>query len=862
MMINIKLAKTVGGVCLTALLLTFFSLDVCCREVFSINDGWTFRREDTSLAETVHLPHCWNSDSYYTRDYYRGKGTYRKELKIPAAAVGKTVYLKFDGAASRSSVTVDGKPAGEHMGAYSSHVIDISDFVVPGESHIVEVSVDNSDPSIPPYSADFTFMGGLYRDAWLIVADDLHLAPGIGPDCGFKVWTEQGAIGWTLRVLPYVSGTPDGGTEISLSLIGPDGSVIAEKTEKVLDISDKGVEIGNIGNIDLWSPETPILYRVKVSLVKNGNVADMSECYTAFRTFAFDDQGRFILNGNPYKLRGMCRHQDQKPMGIALTDEQHRRDMRLIKDMGANFVRISHYPQDDAVLEMCDRMGLIAWEEIPIIDYVPENADFTDNCETMLREMVRRHYNHPSIAMWGYMNEILLRMPDENKSATVERTLKLAERFECVLSEEDSTRLSTMAFHGSDIYNESGLAEITDVKGWNLYQGWYGGRLDYFESFLSTQHRNHPDHKIIVSEYGAGSDMRIHSLSPEPFDFSMEYQQKYLEHYLPVIEDSVFVAGASHWNFIDFSSANRAESMPHINNKGLVTNQRYKKDIYYFYKTYWRDIKEDTVAHIAVRDWPVRTELIDESGYVTRPVKIYTNLPEAELIVNGHTLGVKAGKNHTMVFDTPLSAGNNVLELKYGDQIRDVAVVNINAISVKNGLVDPDKDELAINVGSRCYFRSEDSGVDWLPDMEYSENMPYGYTGGKFSTSQDEIALTADDPLFQHCVVGIEQYRLNVVPGRYEVELYFADLSSPSVLSAYMLGHNAGSEGVALSHMDVWVNGNKVETDFAPAAASGVRTMVRKRYVADSTDGSPIIVAFNPVAGGSTCLSAIKIRKL
>ncbi len=305
----------------------------------------------------------------------------------------------------------------------------------------------------------------------------------------------------------------------------------------------------------------------------------------------------------------------------------------------------------------------------------------------MLREMVRRHYNHPSIAMWGYMNEILLRMPDENRSATVERTLKLAERLECVLSEEDSTRLSTMAFHGSDIYNESGLAKITDVKGWNLYQGWYGGRLDDFESFLLTQHRNHPDHKIIVSEYGAGSDMRIHSLSPEPFDFSMEYQQKYLEHYLPVIEDSVFVAGASHWNFIDFSSANRAESMPHINNKGLVTNQRYKKDIYYFYKTYWRDIKEDTVAHIAVRDWPVRTELIDESGYVTRPVKIYTNLPEAELIVNGHTLGVKASKNHTMVFDTPLSAGNNVLELKYGDQIRDVAVVDIDAhyCPLKNG---------------------------------------------------------------------------------------------------------------------------------------------------------------------------------
>ncbi|MCO7112106.1 hypothetical protein NIB75_04975 [Bacteroides uniformis] len=341
----------------------------------------------------------------------------------------------------------------------------------------------------------------------------------------------------------------------------------------------------------MWTPQTPRLYRVETTLRnrKTKTLLDQSNHYTAFRWFRFDGDEGFFLNGKPYKLRGICRHQDQKPIGPALTDEMHRRDFLLMKEMGANFIRISHYPQDDALLEMCDKLGMLAWEEIPIIDIVPNTPGYGDNCERNLREMIRQHYNHPSIITWGYMNEILLVTQRKYKTEAelkpvLERTLALANRLERVLKEEDSTRISTMAFHGSNSYNETGLSKITDIVGWNLYQGWYGGDLTGFEKFLAQQHQNHPTHPMIVSEYGAGSDKRLHSLHPRAFDFSIEYQQKYLEHYLPVLEDTPYICGGTHWNFIDFSSALRDESMPRINNKGLVYADRTPKDVYHYYR--------------------------------------------------------------------------------------------------------------------------------------------------------------------------------------------------------------------------------------------------------------------------------------
>lgn len=858
----------ISKIFITSLTALAIALPAAAREIHLINDGWTYKSDTDTAAVRVRLPHTWNANAYSTRDYRRGRGIYTRQLAIPPSAAGQRVYLKFDGAANRSEIAIDGVTTATHTGAYSPHTADITPYVKAGETHLLTVTADNADKDIPPYSADFTFMGGLYRDAHLIILPAVHHDITAGPAEGFSAATMQNADGsWRIDLNGTMINDSDKRTKITLTFTVTDenGHEIARKAKKI-DIKGNSrtpyaVSADNLRGITPWSPEHPALYRVTATISCDGQDTDRSQCDIGFRTFGFDDKGRFVLNGKPYKLRGMCRHQDQYPAGIALSDEQHRRDMKMIKDLGANFVRISHYPQDDAVLEMCDRLGLIVWEEIPVIDYVPESDAFADNCETMLREMIRSHRNHASVVMWGYMNEILLRMPSDGRQETMRRTAALARRLENVLRDEDPSRLSTMAFHGSDIYHTAGLGEITDVKGWNLYQGWYGGELSGFEEFLDRQHREHPAHRLIVSEYGAGSDLRLHSLDPEPFDFSIEYQQQYLEHYLPVIEARDYVAGASHWNFIDFSSANRAESMPHINNKGLVTNSRRPKDVYHSYRAAWHGA--DTVAHIAVRDWAVRTELTDSTGCITRPVKVYTNLPEVSLTVNGTNLGKKAPENYTATFDAALRDGDNTLILTGADgRVLDAATISLKALRHNGHRIDLATDEMAVNVGSGCYFRSDDSGLTWLPDREYVPGGFYGHIGGKRAVSQDEIALTTDQPLLQRCLTDLEGYRFDVEPGTYEVELSFADLASPSALSAYMLGSNAGSGDSRPTAMTVSINGREAENRLAPAAEAGVKTMVKKRYRTNVGEDGILSIEFKAAAGAVTSLSAIKIRKL
>lgn len=352
---------------------------------------------------------------------------------------------------------------------------------------------------------------------------------------------------------------------VRLNLYDPQGNLI-DTTDKKIKIDNGAVLDLNhtfqyVINPELWSPDSPNLYRVEALILdKNGKTLDSRNVKTGIRSFFFDENGTFYLNGNPLKLRGVCRHQDMEPFGPAINDETHRRDMELAKDMGANFIRISHYPQDPAILDMADRLGMLVWEEIPVIDFVPDDKKYVRNCDIALREMISQHYNHPSIIMWGYMNEILLKVPGDDTAEgkeTVERTKSLISRLESVCRTMDPTRMTTMAFHGSDRYRTNGISQFPMINGWNLYQGWYGSDLSDFEKFLSKEWNYNKEKPIIVSEYGAGSDKRLHSLYPKPFDFSIEYQQKYIEHYLPVIEDSTFVAGATYWNLVDFSSAQR-----------------------------------------------------------------------------------------------------------------------------------------------------------------------------------------------------------------------------------------------------------------------------------------------------------------
>ncbi len=784
----------------------------------SLNDAWRFRMEEQEEWQAVHLPHTWNTDAYVVKDYLRGVGTYQRELTIPEEMQGKRLFLRVDAASKTLSVSVNGHSYDLHVGGYNAASYDITEAIDPAGTNHLELVVDNATDLVPPTSADFTFQGGVYRDVWLIATEAQHFSlTDHGAESVYISTPHVNESEAEVSVRATVCNEADQRMTLTLrtEIFSPQGASVTSATRKIkiapraeLQVEDMTLRIPAP---QLWSPESPALYRVETSIIDGrGRIIDQSWHYTGMRWFGFDAEHGFSLNGKPYKLHGVCRHQDQKPYGVALTDEQHRRDFRLMKEMGANFIRISHYPQDDALLELCDREGMLAWEEIPIVNLVPEGEEFARNCESMLLDMMRQHYNHPSIILWGYMNEILLRMPHDKDGKmpqdVVERTLALARHLEDVVRREDPYRLSTMAFHGSDDYNTSGLSELSHVVGWNLYEGWYGGDLTGFERFLERQHREHPTHPMIVSEYGAGSDRRLHSFDPKPFDFSIEYHQLYAEHYLDVIERTPYVMGGSYWNMIDFSSALREESMPRINNKGLLYSDRTPKDVYYLFQAYW--LADRPMVHIATRDWPQRTLMADVP---VQQVRIYSNQPEVELLLDGISLGTRQTMGHVAIFDVPMHAGQNVLVAQAGEAM-DAHIVEVSVAPVVLSQFDaPTFSDasrvdavtanlgqgeslcLGVNLGSNCFFTSDASQFTWVPERPYTPGS-WGYVGGKAVASISEVSGTTDGPLYQTTRQGMEAFRADVPNGTYEVELFIAQQTGEGESSVYLLGRNAGAK--------------------------------------------------------------------
>lgn len=684
--------------CLLAIVVMFVVTSLQAqREMKTINDNWEFRKSIDESWESVNLPHTFNIDAYQQRNYYQGKGFYRRTLVLPEIVAERRYYMKIDAASKAANIRVNGKEVGSHVGGYTACIVDITEYI--RKENLIEITVDNGRKDITPISADFTFWGGIYRDVWLISTPKQHFnMSNMGSDGIFistPVVNEKRGV---LKVKCEVTNDSHESSilEVRSAIYSPQGKLLQTiKQKQKLKSGETYIfenTSGAIESPDLWSPETPSLYLVKTTLVdpKSGKLLDEKNHKVGFRWFTFDGSKGFFLNGKSYKLRGLNRHQDQAPAGVALDDEAHRRDIFLMKELGCNFIRISHFPQDDAILEMCDELGLLAWEEIPIINIVPNTPGYDDNCEYNLREMIRQHYNHSSVITWGYMNEILLTAPSIGKPewlACKERTVNLAQRLEAVLKEEDPGRASVMAFNMTNLYNEIGL-NLVDVVGWNLYHGWYVDKLKDFNAWCEDQHRRYPDQPMIISEWGAGSDKRLHSTQGRAFDFSIEYQQTYIEHYLPFIENTEWISGCAYWNFIDFNVAARQESMPRVNNKGLAYNNRIWKDVAYYFKAMWR--KDIPVIRIASRDWEMRT------GEINKPqsIKIYSNMPEVELFINGQSIGCQKIANCHTVFNVILPEGISVLMaqgIKNGKTVQDAMTIQFKSLpNIAEG------DELAI----------------------------------------------------------------------------------------------------------------------------------------------------------------------
>lgn len=860
------------------------------RYEISFNENWRFFKGDTlqvlelgfddSKWKKVHLPHTWNKqDALNDRNYYRGVAWYRKGFNVQNTTAGTRTFVRFEGALMRSEVFVNGKLAGIHEGGYSAFTVDITELLIPDSRNLIAVKVDNSPMDIPPLSGDFTLWGGIYRDVWLVQTAPVHFDMLNHGSKGVFIKTPEVS---EKQAKVSVNGTFINHTSQKqklrvVSVIeDPSGKKVTEWATRIMAAPGVQTAFNQLSqpiiNPALWSPDRPNLYRITTKLVdeKSGQQLDEVINPLGFRWYRFDADSGFYLNGQPLKLVGVCRHQDFEGLGSALTDEMHRRDMQLIKDMGMNFIRISHYPQDDAVLEACDRLGLVVWEEIPIVDMVSENPAFFDVCKNNLLDMIRQHYNHPSVMMWGYMNEAILgtvrKIPAEKQPLIFEKTVELSNQLHQLLKQEDPARYSVFAQHGdAELYQKLGLSDIVDIVGWNLYQGWYGGPAADFGKFIDAEHKKFPQRVHIISEYGAGSDVRVHSTQPECFDFSTEYQQLYHEALLPQILERRFIAGSALWNLIDFGSAIRDESMPRINNKGLIYYNRVPKDVYFYHKAM---LSKQPVLHIASRDWVHRAGIIASNQQLKQPVKIYANVPEVELWVNGVSQGIKKVENCTAVWDVPFIRGNNIVETtsRYGDQLlRDVLMISMQTYPEKaSDLLD--NFELAVNVGSTAFFTDDKSGLIWLPDRSYTPGS-WGYVGGEIYRLnpwrlgiQVEVQGTRNQPLYQTFNAGLEAYRFDVSDGLYELELHFADPGEKRTELLNDVGSAANTVKKA-STFNVLVNGKTVISNFSPAREYGVVTAAARKLVVKASNNQGINVSFKAIEG-LTLLNGIKLRKL
>lgn len=824
---------------------------------YLINDLWRFSPADMpgseqpgladSMWERVTLPHTWNIKDTFDDEpgYRRGASWYRRDLKLDPKLKNKRIFLYFEGANQVADVYVNGQRAGQHIGGYSAFSFDVTDLVKFTAPNVVAVRVDNSfNADIPPLTADFNFYGGIYRNVRVIAADPVHIKITDSASSGLQITTpEIDGVRNTVRIVGKLENVSDRERNVSVvsTILDAQGRQVGISTSNVKARPNSDFDFlqltGPITNPKLWSPDSPYLYTVKTVVKEKGRILDSRTDKIGFRWFNFDPEKGFFLNGKHLMLNGTNRHQDIAGMGNAVPDALHIRDMKLIKDAGFNFVRLAHYPQAPAVLEAADRLGLMIWEETPIVNYITVSPAFTENSERKLVEMIRQHRNHPSVIMWGYMNEIFLRVPKDNEERTRRETVVLAKRLNDLAHREDPTRPTAIAFHGNDIYNTTGLGEVADITGWNLYNGWYSKTFEDFGTFIDDQHKRYPKRPLIISEYGANGDQRLHSNQPLRFDSTIEYQRMFHESYLAQVKARPYIAGTALWNQFDFGAEQRGETIPHLNQKGMYTYDRKPKDIHYLYKA---NLSAEPVLHIATGDWALR----GSTTYTPEKVEVYSNLPEVELFHNGSSMGKqKPNELGKAIWYPEMSDGKNSFTargVKDGKVITDAAVVSYV-------LFFSTSDEIAINVGSNAQFIDNDKTI-WLSDGPYRPGT-WGFLGDHVKTIYSQppdanVLGTLDDPLFQTMQENLTGYRLDVPAGEYQVDLLFAEMKT-----------NKPGERV----FDVIINGEKVIEKLDLAKQQGFQQAFIKQCQVKT--GGGLNIEFKAVEG-KPILSGIRVKRI
>lgn len=678
------------------------------REIINLNEGWKFIQEDAGLPaaypadwQTVDLPHTWNAVDGHDGNgsFDRGNYWYAKSFETPKQPLaGGKVFVEILAAGQQATVYVNGEKVIYHEGGYSIFRADITEQCkAEGENLLVVACSNELKDSVYPQSADFTFYGGLYRGVNLISVPDAHFdleyygGPGIQVtpkpcDCG----------GAEFEIKTYVKNVDENFT-VLYEIQDEEGNIVAEGCRPA-DVAATSLYVPDAKK---WEIDSPYLYTVTARLQRRNETYDEICTQAGVRSFSCDPQKGFIINGVPTPLRGVSRHQDKLYKGNALTWEDHYEDAMIIKELGANTIRLAHYQHSQDFYDACDELGFIIWAEIPFISIMNKDPEAHQNCISQMKELIIQNYNHPSICFWGVSNEILI-------GGISEQLVENHKELNALAKELDPTRLTTIA-HVTMTPVDGPMHKITDVESYNHYFGWYGGRMEDNGPWMDHFHEVHPDICLGLSEYGCEGIITYHGPNPACKDYSEEYQALYHEHMAKMLDERPWIWSSHVWNMFDFGCAARDEGgVAGRNNKGLVTmDRKTKKDSYYIYKAYWN---KEPMIHLCGKRYAQR------AGETT-DIRVYSNQPTVALYLNGEKVGEQTAEK-VFVFTVALKDGMNILTAAAGDLKDSMTIEKVE--KEPEIYVLPEVNERAEGVAN--WFKTV-GDLDLKAPMEFPEGM-------------------------------------------------------------------------------------------------------------------------------------------
>ncbi len=649
----------------------FISLNLSAREDTRLDADWRFIQQDVTNAartsfddgqwQTVSLPHNWGwAEAQQGKPLYRGPGWYRRALNLGAPEKGKRYFLRFEAASLVTEVYVNGTLAGNHRGGFGAFCFEITKLLSATGKNLVAVRVNNAgQPDIAPLSGDFSVYGGLYRPVHLIVTGTEnfslmdHASPGVAWQ-QTSVSKEQAVLDVTAQIS---NGTSNKQPMLLVATIfDAVGKLVVSNAQAITLIPHFTAPYFfqlTVPQPHLWNGrKDPYLYRAVVELRSGEQLVDVVEQPLGLRFYSVDPEKGFFLNGQPYHLHGVNRHQDMMDKGWAITEADMERDIALLKEIGATVVRCAHYQHRDYFYSLCDRAGILVWAEIPQVDVIHDTPEFENTSRGQLLDLIRQNINHPAIFVWSLGNEI-----GNGRSEDPHPELQ---NLNHVAHGEDPTRLTIMA---TCVPRLPQMNKIPDLLGWNIYPGWYQSTKEAYGQDLDKLKTTSHSGGFALSEYGAGANPAQHEQNPrQPQARGVwhpeEWQTEVHEAAWDAIKKRPFVWGSFVWVMFDFAVSTRHEGdQPGLNDKGLVTRDRQtKKDAFFFYQANWSD---EPVLHITSRRDTERTNAVTN-------VKIYSNAKQVELLVNGASLGKKsAGDNGVFVWpNVKLAPGKNHIEAR------------------------------------------------------------------------------------------------------------------------------------------------------------------------------------------------------